>query len=560
MIDSAVAVTTQAGTDDGLSFLDAQRVLAGFDGGPPLPFLFAMAGTADPFRVYLEAACARKRRTAAPRFLPFGTLGQFLSSEAVPIDAECFVLFPWDFAPELDWRSGVPRDRAETRDILARAETIGAALVRRGSPVFYIPAATPPVTGHPSSDAELRLRLDAVAAACGAVFLPSAAFSLSGYFASGCPVGGAWLGRVAVRVVAALTETALPPGKLLVTDLDNTLWGGVLAEVGPEGIAFEPAGAGFRHHVYQSLLSRLQREGTLLAAATRNDQAIVDSALESGAMPLSARDFVAVRASYEAKSGQIRDLAERLNISLDAVVFVDDNAIELEEVRTSLPQVRVLAFPSRDEALPPFLDTLAGAFGHREVTTEDRQRTELYRRRADGMAPSTAAGADLTAFLASLAMRLDFHDRSHGDRARAVQLINKTNQFNANGRRWSDEEIAALLDGGGRLVTVSLSDRTGSHGEIAACLMDPVGVVEAMVLSCRVFQRRVEHAFLATLIERGEPVTAVRFSITARNEPFRQFISDDAFAATRDGLLSFDAARWADRHRSSVELFERHWD
>jgi len=81
MIESAVAgPVASSPTDDGLSFLEAQRALSEFSGGPSLPFLFAMAGTPDPFRVYLDAACARRQRTAEAHFLPFGTLGQFLSS------------------------------------------------------------------------------------------------------------------------------------------------------------------------------------------------------------------------------------------------------------------------------------------------------------------------------------------------------------------------------------------------------------------------------------------------------------------------------------------------
>jgi len=560
MIESAVSGhVSPSSADDGLSFLDAKRTLSQFTGGPPLEFLFAMAGTADPFSVYLDAACAKRGRTAAAHFLPFGTLGQFLTRGDSQQWPEVFLLLPWDLAPELDWRSGVPPDRADHADILAGAERLAAALTRRGARILYVPAPTPPVSGHPADDAALQLQLEAIAASCGATMLPASAFSLGGYFASGCAVGGAWLGRVATRVVDAILTGLSAPAKLLVTDLDNTLWGGVLAEVGAEGIAYDQAGAGYRHYLYQSLLLRLRREGTLLAAVTRNDHAIVDPVLSQDAMTLGADDFVAVYASYNAKSSQIRDLAKRLNLSLDSIVFVDDNAVELQEVRSALPDVRVVAFPARDDALPAFLNHLAGEFGQRNVTAEDRDRTEMYRRRAESVAPSTAKGADLTEFLASLEMELSLHDRTRGNRARAVQLINKTNQFNANGRRWTDEEVETLLASGGRLITASLSDRTGSHGEIAACLIDSAGVIEALVLSCRVFQRRVEHAFMASLAEDGAPPVAIRFAPTARNEPFRQFAADAALTTADEGMLVFDAPQWAERHRSDLTLFNVRW-
>ncbi|HEX7937711.1 MAG TPA: hypothetical protein VF483_01895, partial [Gemmatimonadaceae bacterium] len=136
---------------------------------------------------------------------------------------------------------------------------------------------------------------------------------------------------------------------------------------------------------------------------------------------------------------------------------------------------------------------------------------------------------------------------------------NKTNQFNANGRRWTDDEVAAVLRGGGRLIAASLSDRTGGHGEVVACLMDGAGVVEAFVMSCRVFQRRVEHAFLATLVACGAVPVAVRHAATDRNEPFREFTADAAFTTSGD-VLAFDAPQWMERHRDDVALFDVRWE
>src|SRR5262249_7748607 len=156
----------------------------------------------------------------------------------------------------------------------------------------------------------------------------------------------------------------------------------------------------------------------------------------------------------------IREIARQLNLGLDAFVFVDDNPIELEEVSSALPDVRVIRFPSSDDRMPELFDALCQLFPRTVVTTEDADRTNMYRRRLDGMVPDTSEGADLTAFLRGLEMSLVINDRSRGDRARAVQLINKTNQFNLNGRRVTDEEVGAVLADGGRLYTASLSDRT----------------------------------------------------------------------------------------------------
>ncbi|MEQ1693768.1 MAG: hypothetical protein ABMA00_20940, partial [Gemmatimonas sp.] len=169
--------------------------------------------------------------------------------------------------------------------------------------------------------------------------------------------------------------------------------------------------------------------------------------------------------------------------------------------------------------------------------------------------PVDAEGADLTAFLRGLTMSLTIHDRSAGDRTRAVQLINKTNQFNLNGRRVTDDEVAAILDGGGRLYTCTLSDRTGTHGEILACLIDHAGVVRSLVMSCRVFQRRVEYAFFAWLGDRPGAPNRLEFVSTPRNEPIHQFLEDASFASSSDGMTAMDAREFAQAHAADLTLF-----
>jgi FkbH-like protein len=543
-----------------VNYLEARRLIAGFAGGPELPFLFALSGTADPFRLYVEAAAAKRGLSARPRFLPFNTLHQHLMAGESE-GPEAYLLLPWDFVPETDWRSGVPTERLDVAEAIGHAEQVAEALRRRpGARLLYLPAPVPPITGHAESQLALTRGLDAIAARLGARSVPAESFSLGTYFGSGCPVGGARLGQVAEMAIDALTRTNPPPSKVLVTDLDNTLWAGVIAEDGPDGIRYRSEGAGYRHYVYQGLLARLRREGVLLAAVSRNDASVILPPLRAGQMPLGEADFVAVVASYHAKSAQIRQLSTQFNLGLDAFVFVDDNPVELEEVGQTLPLVRTLAFPKHDEDLPAFLDRLAACFDRREVTGEDRNRTELYRRRLEGMAPAEVKGADLTRFLADLQMRLVLHDRSEGDRTRAVQLINKTNQFNANGRRWTEEEVTGVLERGGRLFGASLADRSGSHGEIVSCLVGPDGIIEAFVMSCRVFQRRVEYAFLAALAGRGTPLVALRHARTERNEPFAQFVESEAGSDQDGELVPIDAPAFAASHDVDLRLFEVTWD
>jgi FkbH-like protein len=369
-------------------------------------------------------------------------------------------------------------------------------------------------------------------------------------------VAGASLGTVAEAVVGAAAGVQPTAAKVLVTDLDNVMWSGVIAEDGMEGIAFGAEGAGYRHFIYQTLLARLEAQGVLLAAVSWNDPEVALQPFREGRMRLGEGQFVAIVASYHAKSAQIRELASRLNLGLDAFVFVDDNPVELAEVAVQLPEVHVVEFPGRDEGLPALLERITGYFPRRPVTAEDRERTAMYRRRLAGMAPSDVAGADLTAFLKDLGMRLTIHDRSTGDRTRAVQLINKTNQFNLNGRRVTDEEVGGVLEAGGKLFTASLEDRHGQHGEILSCLISAEGGVSSFVMSCRVFQRRMEYAFLVWLCCRPDPPLGLCFDRTERNTPFQQFLADPAFRKADGGAVSFDPAAFAALHAPDLDLFE----
>jgi FkbH-like protein len=540
-----------------MNFLDAKRIVAEFRGGPELRLLLALSGTGDPMKLFVEAAAAERGLTAKLRLLPFNTLQQALLTEAVSGEREVFLLLPWDLVPELDWRSGLPAERLDPAAALESADRVLSRIAARpAAAIVYLPAPIPAALADQPTHDMLASALAARAAQADAQILSADSFSLGTYFASGMPVAARSMGAVASAVVALASAPKLEPAKLLISDLDNTLWSGVVAEDGVDGIKWGAEGAGYRHFVYQTFLRRLKGEGVLLAAVSRNSPQVALAPLTAGRMTLNESDFVGVVASYHAKSAQIKELARQLNLGLNAVVFVDDNPVELQEVSQQLPEVQCVTFPKHDDGLPAVLADLNRRFGRREITPEDRNRTELYRRRLEGMVPQAAEGADLHEFLRDLRMRLVLHDRSTGERTRAVQLINKTNQFNLNGRRVTDEEVGAILDAGGRLFTATLEDKTGSHGEILAALITGERRMTSFVLSCRVFQRRVEQAFSAWLAEQPEPPMSLEYAPTERNEPFQNFLRDPAFGAAEEGSVAWDAERFAREHADDLALFE----
>jgi FkbH-like protein len=535
-----------------LTFLEAKKLLAALQHAEKLSFLMGMSGSPDQLELYLRAHAARTGVDAQVGVLPFGTLGQHLFSEAD--GAELFLLLPWDLAPECDWRSGMNGSLGDVGAILARANQVAALLAKRKKArLAYLPAPIPPLCVAWSDNVRLATELTALAVRNGATLLSPNHFSLASYLANGSPMAGGALSPVAEVLVDLLL---LPPAgtfKVVATDADNTLWSGLVGEDGVEAVSAEPHGRAFRHFVYQGFLQRLKAAGILLAVISRNDEDMVRAALDAGRMPLKIEDFVAIRAGYGAKSDHVRALAESLNLGTDSIVFIDDNPVELAEVASAVEGVTCQVFPTKDEDLPAFLDRLAVLFDRRSVTVEDAERTEMYRRRVAAH-PSTE-GVGLVDFLKDLGMVLTIRDRTKGDWKRAHQLINKTNQFNLNGRRMDESQVASVLANGGRIFTAMLDDRTGSHGEIMACLVDRYGRVQALVMSCRVFQRRVEYAFLLWLLGHWQgPALSFAFSATERNEPFRNFLADSAFADGGECWL-LDGAAFTDTHAADFCLF-----
>lgn len=537
-----------------MNFLEANKIARKFTDGMQQPVLLAMSGTADQLDVYLRAHAVRYGVALALTVLPFGTLGQHLHTAPADEVPELFLLLPWDLAPECDWRTGMRPSLANADSILERAENVAGLLAKRSRSRFaYLPAPIPPVCATHGESSRLAAELAALAARLGASILPSEYFSMGTYLANGCPVAGTRLSDLAEALIDLLLMPSPGTFKVVATDADNTLWAGLVGEDGVDAVLAEPQGRSFRHFIYQGFLMRLKAAGILLAVISRNDEDMVRAPLASGRMPLSPDDFVAIRAGYGTKSVHVKGLAEDLNLGVDSIVFVDDNPVELAEVASAIPGITCHVFPSRDDDLPAFLDRMARLFSRHQLTEEDAQRTEMYRRRLISQPPRDGDG--LTAFLKGLEMVLKVRDRTGGDIARAHQLINKTNQFNLNGVRLEEGDLQAVLDGGGRIVTATLDDRTGNHGEILACLIDASGLVRSFVMSCRVFERRVEFAFAAWLLNHWNgPPLHFSFQPTERNEPIRRFLKDPAFVQEAAGWL-LNSQRFISDHSEDMALF-----
>jgi FkbH-like protein len=324
--------------------------------------------------------------------------------------------------------------------------------------------------------------------------------------------------------------------KVVVADLDNTLWGGVIGEDGVSGIKVDREYPGIAYWNVQRALADVKRRGILLAIASKNNREDALEAFRShGGMLLGAGDFAAERINWIDKPTNLREIAAELNVGLDSLAFLDDNPTERERVRRELPEVTVLELPEDPmgfaEAIrrAPVLERLS-------VSAEDAERSRYY---ADQRVRAVALGsaANVEEFYRSLAQEIEIGPVTPATLARAAQLTQKTNQFNLTTRRYSEQRLAELAANPAWAVhTVRVKDRFGDNGLVGVMITAAQGdscEIDSFLMSCRVISRTVETAMLAYLAEscRARGLACLRgwFLPTAKNTPAAEFYRKHGF-------------------------------
>ena len=345
--------------------------------------------------------------------------------------------------------------------------------------------------------------------------------------------------------------------KCLVLDLDDTLWGGVIGDVGVDGIVLgEGSARGEAHLALQRYAKLLKDRGVILAVCSKNDPAIAEAGFrDHPEMLLRPGDIAAFVANWNDKVENLIEIAQRLNIGLDSLVFVDDSAVERARVRESLPMVAVPELPT-DPAL--YVRSLArgGYFEALTFTDDDRARGDQYAGNSQRDA-ARAASDDVDRFLQGLGMVVSYGRVSSVDLARVTQLINKTNQFNTTTRRYSAEEIEGLAaDPTGLVLQFRLLDRFGDNGLVSVIILRPcegnvssILEIENWVMSCRVFGRQLEQEVMNITVqaarERGIETLRADFIPTPRNGVINNLFADLGFVRSNQVDRPPPAIRWS---------------
>lgn len=562
-----------------MTLRDALRAAAAPATGTPYPLQLCCGFEPLHLVTFCRAHLANRLRGASPadsrpvtvRTGLFGDLtGNVQKALASPAAEPVAVILEWaDLDPRLGVREGYrPQLDDDISDILATAaerltnlsQQLASAATGRRIVVAPMAASLPPwlpgLTGQtPVWELQLRQLVANFLSHCASAgvriaapeFIP-AAYDFRSHLQNGFPYSVPYTNALA----SALAALLLPPlpAKGLITDLDGTLWAGIVGDDGPENVHWSLEQHARLHGVYQQLLAGLAAQGVLLGVASKNDPEPVAQALRRPDLLLPAEALFPVEIHWGPKSESIRRIAAAWNVDPSSLVFIDDNELELAEVREALPAVTCLLFPAGNPAgVWTLLDTVRGLFARETATAEDRLRSSSLRATAALHSPETTR--DPEALLASLEAHVTVSFLRDPFDPRALELLNKTNQFNLNGRRWEESAFRAFLqEPDSVLAVVNYQDRFGALGKIAVAAgfltPDRRLRLHSWVMSCRAFSRRIEFLTLRCLFEHLA-VSSIEFdwNPTPRNGPLREALTPLCGDLSQPGWLTLSQEHFA---------------
>jgi FkbH-like protein len=357
---------------------------------------------------------------------------------------------------------------------------------------------------------------------------PSPRYHLKSDLSLGLPHTPAHADALAFTLARLLAPAA--PKKGIITDLDDALWDGIVGEVGPDGVSWDLASHHHLHGLYQKLLASLSGRGILVGVASKNDPAVVEKVFQRPDLLLPSDGVFPFEVHWNAKSSSVARILEVWNIAADAVIFVDDSPMELAEVAAAHPGIRCVRFPKGDyQAGLAMMGELRDLCAKDEVSAEDSFRLGSIRQAAQFQRlASTSPAPESFIEQTDASVTVDWCPAA-GD-SRALELVNKTNQFNLNGVRFTETDWQMRLSQpDGVLAVLSYEDKFGQLGRIAVIQGNRNGLVldvGVWVMSCRAFARRIEHQCLKALFSRLG-VSEIRFAFqpTPKNGPIQEFFA-----------------------------------
>ena len=330
--------------------------------------------------------------------------------------------------------------------------------------------------------------------------------------------------------------------KCLILDLDNTLWGGIVGEDGFNGIKLGPEPPGNTIVEFQKTILSLHQRGIILAINSKNN---FDDAIEiikdHPYMILNEEHFSSIKINWNDKVSNIKQIVKELNIGLDSIVFLDDDKVNQEFVKSMLPEVFVPELPEDPSMYSKYLQNMI-QFSNLKITEEDKQRGKMYvqQKMRNEMEVATP---DLTTFLKKLNLKITIKKVDAFSLPRVSQLILKTNQFNLSTKRYKESEIDMMMKDNNFFVGyVNVKDKFGDNGITGVFIIKKeskkIWNIDTFLLSCRIMGRDIEKAMFTYIVNEAEKENVEqinsKFIPTQKNKPIEDFLPNCNFKEGSD--------------------------
>lgn len=292
--------------------------------------------------------------------------------------------------------------------------------------------------------------------------------------------------------------------KCLIIDLDNTMWGGIIGDDGIENILIGDLGIGKAYTELQRWFKQLQERGIIIAICSKNEEAAAkDPFLNHPDMILKMEDIAVFVANWENKADNIKYIQSILNIGFDSMVFLDDNPVEREMVKTHVPEVTIPDLPEDPSQYLEYLLKL-NLFETASYSQEDKLRTKQYQEEA-GRAVEQKSFTNEDDFLTSLKMTSEVKPFDKFNVPRIAQLSQRSNQFNLRTLRYTEEDVIRLSESDDHFtLSFNLVDKFGNNGLICIIVLQKQEndlFIESWLMSCRVLKRSMENFTLNTIVK-----------------------------------------------------------
>lgn len=325
--------------------------------------------------------------------------------------------------------------------------------------------------------------------------------------------------------------------KCIVLDLDNTLWGGIVGEDGFNGIKLGPEPPGNSFMEFQRVLLSLHQRGIILAINSKNNfEDAMQVIKEHPYMILKEENFASMRINWKDKVSNMKELVKEINIGLDSLVFIDDDPVNRELIKTSFPEILVVDLSNDPSTYTSVIENMID-FSVLNITDEDRDRGKMYSKQKI-INKLEESATDLKSFLSQLELKIFIKNVDEFTLPRVSQLTLKTNQFNLTTKRYQESDIKNMVQDPNFIVgCAQVEDKFGDNGITGVFIIKKENkkewILDTFLMSCRIMGRDIEIGIITYIInkakESGVEKIKASFLPTQKNKPVEDFLPNCEF-------------------------------